>query len=292
MVGVEPRAVRRADAGRVEQILDRERSSRERPGRGPRLGLHARDERVAGIVAHDGITATASTSTSAPGTARPLTSTSVEAGRASPKTRLPHRVDPRPVIDVGEEDRDLDDVREPRTGRARMPPSSSKTNRACSTTSSPPTSSTVDVDREDPGDEDEAARSHRVRGVRELRPPEHADLLAPLFTETSATHSISTFAPSTARRGTSTSVIAGRVAPKTSCRTGLMSGRSSMSVRKIVTLTTSSKPQPRRGEHGAHVLEDLPRLRDDVVASDEPAVAVDRDDPGDVEEARRRARRP
>ena len=50
--------------------------------------------------------------------------------------------------------------------------------------------------------------------------------------------------PATARRGTSTSVDAGRVEPKTSCRTGLMSGRSSMSVRKTVTLTTSSKPQP------------------------------------------------
>ena len=50
--------------------------------------------------------------------------------------------------------------------------------------------------------------------------------------------------PATARRGTSTSVDAGRVAPKTSCRTGLISGRSSTSVRKTVTLTTSSNPQP------------------------------------------------
>ncbi len=42
-----------------------------------------------------------------------------------------------------------------------------------------------------------------------------------------------------------------------------------------------------RFEHDAHVLEHLSRLRDDVVASDEPAVAVDRDDPGDVQEASR-----
>ena len=36
----------------------------------------------------------------------------------------------------------------------------------------------------------------------------------------------------------------GRASPKTSWRTGLISGRSSTSVRKTVTFTTSSKPQP------------------------------------------------
>ena len=52
-----------------------------------------------------------------------------------------------------------------------------------------------------------------------------------------------------------------------------------------MTLTTSSNPQPPACEDRPHVLEHLASLGDDVVASDQPPVAVDRDDPGDVEEA-------
>ena len=52
----------------------------------------------------------------APGTASLLTSTSVLAGRASPKTSWRTRVHSGPVVDVGQEHRHLDDVRE---GRAR-----------------------------------------------------------------------------------------------------------------------------------------------------------------------------
>ena len=59
-----------------------------------------------------------------------------------------------------------------------------------------------------------------------------------------ATASISSSAPGTASAETSTSVDAGRASPKTSCRTGLIRARSPMSSRKVVTLTTSPKPQP------------------------------------------------
>ncbi len=41
---------------------------------------------------------------------------------------------------------------------------------------------------------------------------------------------------------------------------------------------------PAGREHRAHVLEHLTRLRDDVVSPDEPTLAVDRDDPGHVQE--------
>jgi hypothetical protein len=47
------------------------------------------------------------------------------------------------------------------------------------------------------------------------------------------------------------------------------------------------EPAPCRREHGAHVLEDLTRLCDDVVAAHEAPVGIDRDDPGDVEEVAR-----
>src|SRR5438874_7891789 len=56
--------------------------------------------------------------------------------------------------------------------------------------------------------------------------------------------STSIFAPGTASREISTSVLAGRAEPNASWRTGLISGRSSTSVRKTVTLTTSAKLDP------------------------------------------------
>ena len=45
--------------------------------------------------------------------------------------------------------------------------------------------------------------------------------------------------------------------------------------------------QPPAAEHGAHVLEDAPGLRHDVVAADELASLVDGDDAGDEEEPAR-----
>ena len=67
-------------------------------------------------------------------------------------------------------------------------------------------------------------------------------------------------------------VDAGRVSPKTSWRTGLTSGRSSTSVRKTVTLTTSAKRAAGRREHvAACSAKTLRRLGDDVVAADELA---------------------
>jgi hypothetical protein len=85
VVLVELRPVRRADAGRFEEVLDGQRAAGERAGHGD-AGLHPGDERVPGVVVHDGMSATASISTFAPGTASRGTSTSVDAGRASPKT--------------------------------------------------------------------------------------------------------------------------------------------------------------------------------------------------------------
>src|SRR6185503_10627992 len=60
----------------------------------------------------------------------------------------------------------------------------------------------------------------------------------------SATASTSIRAPGITSAETSTRVDAGREEPKASCRTGLTSGRSSMSVRNTVTLTTSAKVHP------------------------------------------------
>ena len=84
VVRVDLRAVRRPDPGHIEQILDGERAAgeRTRPGR---LRLHPGDESVPAVVVHVRSTATASTSIFAPGTASLLISTSVDAGRASPK---------------------------------------------------------------------------------------------------------------------------------------------------------------------------------------------------------------
>jgi hypothetical protein len=64
-----------------------------------------------------GTTATASTSILAPGIASAAISTSVLAGLASPKSLLAHDVDPRAVVDVGEEHRHLDHVSEGRAAR-------------------------------------------------------------------------------------------------------------------------------------------------------------------------------
>src|SRR3954454_21556172 len=61
---------------------------------------------------------------------------------------------------------------------------------------------------------------------------------------TRATSSISTFAPGSTSLLTSTSVLAGRVSPKNSSRTGLMRARSSMSVRNTFTFATSANLAP------------------------------------------------
>ena len=82
VVRVDLRAVRRADAGGVDQVLDEQALAVQRAGQ--RLArLDLRDDRVV-VVAH-GSSATASISIFAPGTASALTSTSVLAGRTSPK---------------------------------------------------------------------------------------------------------------------------------------------------------------------------------------------------------------
>ena len=133
VVRVETGSVGRADPGRVEEVLDRERPARKRPGAGF-AGLDSRDERV------------------------PLV---VHVAQPTPSDKLSHGTKS--------------------AWRAQ--------------------------------DSRQVTSCHKV------------------CSGTSATHSISTFAPSTARRGTSTSVEAGRVSPKTSWRRGLISGRSSMSVR-------------------------------------------------------------
>ena len=85
VVGVDPRAVRRADAGRVDQILDEQRPPGERPVGGAAQRLVEPGDRGVEGVDH-GTTATASSSIIAPGTASDRTSTIVPAGRTPPKT--------------------------------------------------------------------------------------------------------------------------------------------------------------------------------------------------------------
>src|SRR5206468_8212288 len=96
----------------------------------------------------------------------------------------------------------------------------------------------VGVGRENPGEEDEISRAHRIGGVRQLGPSRHVDLFACPHFGIPDTASTSILAPGSASALTSTSVEAGLVDPKTSWRTGLTSGRSAMSTRKIVTLNT------------------------------------------------------
>src|SRR5207249_7214356 len=85
VVAVDLGAVRRSDAGRVDQVLDEQAPAGQRTR--PRVGirLDPRDQRVVRIEAHDERTATASTSIRNSGSTSALTSTSVLAGRASPK---------------------------------------------------------------------------------------------------------------------------------------------------------------------------------------------------------------
>src|SRR6516162_3094669 len=84
MVAVDPRPVGRPDSRGVDQILDEEPLAGQRPGlRLP--GLDGGDQRAIGIHAHDGVSATASTSIRNSGNTSAVTSTSVLAGRASPK---------------------------------------------------------------------------------------------------------------------------------------------------------------------------------------------------------------
>ena len=85
----------------------------------------------------------------------------------------------------------------------------------------------------------------------------------------------------------STSVEAGRVSPNTSCRTGLMSGRSFDVGEVDGHLDDVGERAAAGGEHGAHVLEHAPRLGDDVVTADELALLVHGDDAADEEEAAR-----
>src|SRR5207302_9698 len=77
--------------------------------------------------------------------------------------------------------------------------------------------------------------------------------------------STSIFAPGTASREISTSVLAGRAEPNASWRTGLISGRSSTSVRKTVTLTTSAKLDPPAARTAPRSLQ---RARADVLQQD------------------------
>ena len=115
VVGVDARAVGGADARGVEEILDGEGATGERPGK--RLaGLDARDERVPGVVAHEGTTATHSISTFAPSTAEPRHLDERARRPRVAEDLLPHGIDPRPVFDIRQEDRDLDDVGEPAAG--------------------------------------------------------------------------------------------------------------------------------------------------------------------------------
>src|SRR5262249_38749354 len=146
-----------------------------------------------------------------------------------PEERLPERIDTRAVVDIGEVDAHLHDVARRAAGRLQDASELVEDEPRLLDGVVAADEDALRIDGEDARNEDEASGAYRVGGVRQLRAAGNTDLLAPAH-GTSATHSISTFAPSTARRGASTSVDAGRVAPKTSWRTGLILGRSSTSV--------------------------------------------------------------
>ena len=161
VIGVDPRAVRRADAGRIDQVLDEQRAPRERPRRGAaqRL-LEPGDGGVVRVVGH------------VTGQRRrhaldlDLRTRDDERGdldqrRCRPRVAehlLPNRVDERPVVHVGQVHRHLDDVRERASGGGEHRPHVLEHRRACATTSSPPTSSLL-VDGNDAADEQEAPAS-------------------------------------------------------------------------------------------------------------------------------------
>ena len=168
VVGIDPRAVRRTDAGRVEEVLDGERPPRERPGPRPSPGSDARDEGVPAIVGHAGSTATASTSTFAPGIGEPRDLDE----RATPGARR-RRTPGAPGLMSG---RSSTSVRKTVTlttspnaaaRRREHRPAYSRRPAAPGRRRPPRPRAALAVDRHDPGDEEQVARADRVRVVRD-----------------------------------------------------------------------------------------------------------------------------
>ena len=229
-------------------------------------------------------TATASTSILAPGTARPLTSTSVAAGRAAPKTRC------RTGSISGRSDTSVRNTATLTTSAAAQPAaariasSSASTCSACAATSSAPDECAGRIDGQDPRNEEEAAGTHGVRRVRQHRSLREGGSRLATHAGTRATASTSIFAPGITSAGTSTSVDAGRVSPNTSCA-HRVDQRPVGDVREEHGhLDHVGKRASGSGEHCTHVLEHAAGLRDDVVSADQLPVLVDRDDAADEEQ--------
>ena len=110
--------------------------------------------------------ATHSTSIFAPGITSAEISTSVEAA-ASPRRLLTHRVDERPVVHVGEVDGDLHDVREGAAAGGENGAHVLEHAARLDDDVVPADELALLVDRDDAGDEEEAARQDGVREVRD-----------------------------------------------------------------------------------------------------------------------------
>ena len=116
---------------------------------------------------HEGISATASTSIRAPGITSAETSTSVEAGRGRAEDLLADRVHERPVVDVGEEHRHLDDVRERAAGRREHVAHVGKDGARLGDDVAAADELAARVDGDDAADEQQVARLDRVGEVRD-----------------------------------------------------------------------------------------------------------------------------
>ena len=169
------RAVGRADAGRVDQVLDEQRATGERPvgGAAQRLvepgdgGVDGRRRRShPGAVAH-GHQRHALDLDLRP---RDHERRDLDERRRRPRLAedlLPHRVDERPVVDVGQEDGHLDDVREraPAGGEHGAHVLEHAARLRHDVVAADELAPLVDGD--DARDEQEAARLDRVREVRD-----------------------------------------------------------------------------------------------------------------------------
>ena len=178
VIGVEARAVRRADAGGVEEVLDRERPARRAARARPAPGSTRVMNALHGVGAHgDERDALDLDLRALDGETRHLDERRRRSRRA--EDLLAHRVDERPVVDVGEEDRDLHDVLEAAAARlehgAHVLEHLPRLRDDVVAADEPP----VAVDGDDPGDVQEASGEHGVREVRDrLGEPVDADLLA------------------------------------------------------------------------------------------------------------------
>ena len=168
VVGVDPRAVRRADAGRVDQVLDEQRAPGERPvgGAAQRL-VEPGDRGVVGGSRHAGSTRHA---LDLDLRARDHERRDLDERRGRPglaEHLLPHRVDERPVVHVGQVDGHLDDVRErAAAGREHGAHVLEHAARLRDDVVAADELAPL-VDGDDAGDEQEAARLDGVREVRD-----------------------------------------------------------------------------------------------------------------------------